>query len=73
MKTIQDIERLIQEQGGQDLFELQDKNLWMKSEEELNAKWESDYSDVIDYEIFKQDTFGFFLHWKHSWLSCVML
>ena len=52
--TIKDIERKIQESGSQDLFELQDTNLWMKSEEELNAKWESSYSDTIDYDIFKQ-------------------
>ena len=53
-KTVQDIEKLIQEEGGQDLFELQDTNLWMKTEDELNEKWEKDYSDVIDYDIFKQ-------------------
>jgi DNA polymerase-3 subunit alpha len=35
-----------------DFFELQDENLWMKSEEELNEKWLSDYSDIIPYEVF---------------------
>mgnify|MGYP005628557947 CR=1 FL=1 len=37
-----------------DLFELQDTNLWMKSEDELNQKWEQDYYDVIPYEYFVQ-------------------
>ena len=53
-RTIKDIEKRIQESGGQDLFELQDTNLWMKREEEINAKWQSDYRDIIDYELFKQ-------------------
>jgi len=43
------------ESGDADgLFELQDANLWMKSEEEMNAKWEADYQDNIDYELFKE-------------------
>jgi len=37
-----------------DIFELQDTNLWMKSEEELNEKWLEMYSDVIPYELFEQ-------------------
>lgn len=53
-RTVADIERIIQEQGGQDLFELQDKNLWIKTEEELNEKWYNDYRDTIDYDLFKQ-------------------
>jgi DNA polymerase-3 subunit alpha len=52
-KTIQDIESKMAEDGLQDFFELQDQNLWMKTEEELNDKWLKDYSDVIDYDIFK--------------------
>jgi DNA polymerase-3 subunit alpha len=52
-KTIGDINQLIAA-GGEDIFELQDSNLWCKSEDELNQKWESDYQDVIDYELFKQ-------------------
>lgn len=51
-KTIQDIQALI-DSGAEDIFELQDENLWMKSEEELNEKWESDYSEIIDYDLFK--------------------
>jgi DNA polymerase-3 subunit alpha len=51
-KTIADIKKAMEEDGMRDLFELQDANLWMKSEEELNEKWLSDYSDVIPYEIF---------------------
>lgn len=37
-----------------DFFELQDQNLWLKSEEEINEKWLADYSDVIPYEILAQ-------------------
>jgi hypothetical protein len=33
-------------------FELQDSNLWMKSEDELNEKWLKDYQDIIPYELF---------------------
>jgi DNA polymerase-3 subunit alpha len=53
-KTIQDIEKLKLEDGGKDLFELQDENLWMKSEEEIDEKWYKDYRDIIDYELLKQ-------------------
>jgi DNA polymerase III subunit alpha len=53
-KTVQDIQRIVAENQMADLFELQDQNLWLKSEEEINEKWEQDYSDIIDYEIFKQ-------------------
>lgn len=53
-KTIKDIENALRENEMADLFELQDTNLWMKSEEELNLKWYEDYKDSIDYEIFKQ-------------------
>ena len=52
--TIKDIQRKIAEEGITDMFELQDSNLWMKTEEELNEKWSKDYSDVIDYDLFKQ-------------------
>ena len=53
-KTVDDV-RKAEEQGTMgEMFELQDKNLWMRSEDELNEKWESDYSDVIDYDLFKQ-------------------
>ena len=52
--TIQDVQRKAEETGSEDLFQLQDPNLWQKSEDELNEKWESDYSDVIDYELFKE-------------------
>ncbi len=51
--TVQDIEAAIQNNEDMDrFFELQDQNLWMKSEEELNEKWNKDYSDVIPYELF---------------------
>lgn len=53
-RTVQDIQRAMQEDNMRDFFELQDANLWMKSEEELNEKWLKDYSDVIPYELFQQ-------------------
>ena len=37
-----------------DFFELQDENLWMKSEEEINEKWVKDYQDIIPYELFQE-------------------
>jgi DNA polymerase-3 subunit alpha len=51
-RTIAEIEKALKEDSNQDFFELQDANLWMKSEEELNEKWLSDYQDTIPYEIF---------------------
>ena len=51
-RTIHEIEKLQAE--GADLFELQDQQLWMKSEEELNDFWTSNYSDIIDYDLFKE-------------------
>jgi DNA polymerase-3 subunit alpha len=51
-KTLADIDKAMSENDMQDFFELQDANLWMKSEEELNEKWEKDYRDTIPYEVF---------------------
>lgn len=53
-KTIADIEKAQQASDNMDIFELQDKNLWMKSEEELNEKYLEMYSDVIPEELFEQ-------------------
>lgn len=52
-RTMQEMDALIAS-GADDIFELQDTNLWMKSEDELNEKWESDYQDTIDYDLFMQ-------------------
>ena len=52
-RTLADIDRMIASGEAEDLFELQDTNLWLKSEDEMNAKWESDYQDTIDYELYK--------------------
>lgn len=52
--TIREIERKLSEEDKADIFELQDRNLWMKSELELNEKWMEMYSDVIPYELFVQ-------------------
>lgn len=51
-KTIEQVQQLAAE--NVDLFELQDENLWQKSEEELNEKWATDYSDVIPLEVFNE-------------------
>lgn len=51
-RTLQEIQAAIAQDQMADFFELQDSNLWMKSEEELNEKWQKDYSDVIPYELF---------------------
>lgn len=51
-RTLPELQKAIAENNMQDFFELQDTNLWMKSEEELNSKWLVDYSDVIPYELF---------------------
>ena len=53
-KTVKDIQKALAEEGIKDLFELQDQNLWMKTEEELNDMWVRKYSDVIDLDIFQQ-------------------
>jgi len=53
-RTIQEVQAMIDSGQADDLFELQDTNLWLKSEDELNAMWELKYKDIIDYEIFKQ-------------------
>lgn len=52
--TLQGINDALAKNQMQDFFELQDANLWMKSEEELNAKWWADYRDIIPYELFCQ-------------------
>jgi DNA polymerase-3 subunit alpha len=52
-KTIKDIQKALNEEGIKDLFELQDQNLWMKTEEELNDMWVKKYSDTIDLDIFQ--------------------
>lgn len=51
-RTLEEIKSAIAQDQMQDFFELQDSNLWMKSEEELNDKWQKDYKDIIPYEIF---------------------
>jgi DNA polymerase-3 subunit alpha len=51
--TVQDIEAALAKGDAQEtFFELQDQNLWMKSEDELNEKWEADFMDIVPYEIF---------------------
>jgi len=51
-RTLAEIEKLKSENA--DVFELQDRNLWMKTEDEMNKKWLEKYSDVIPLEIFEQ-------------------
>ena len=53
-RTLPDIKKAMQDNEMADFFELQDKNLWMKTEEELNDMWLQKYSDVIPLEIFEE-------------------
>lgn len=53
-RTLQEIQEKLDREETADLFELQDTNLWMKSEEELNEKWLESYSDVIPLELFEE-------------------
>jgi DNA polymerase III subunit alpha len=61
-KTLLEVQNSQSNQGddGQTAFELSEKNLWMKSEEELNAKWLErtdtgfSYSNIIPLELFEQ-------------------
>ena len=50
--TMADIQKAMME--DEDMFELQDTNLWMKSEEEINDKWTSDYQEDIPWEILTE-------------------
>ena len=52
--TIKEVEAMVRAGQAEDLFELQDQNLWMKSEDELNQKWESDYTGIVPYELFME-------------------
>jgi len=52
--TMAEIEDKIRANPDVDLFELQDTNLWMKSEEELNQMWLEKYSHVIPDDLFRQ-------------------
>lgn len=51
--TVQDIENLSAEEK-MDAFELQDQNLWMKSEIEINQKWKEMYWHVIPDDLLTQ-------------------
>lgn len=53
-RTLPEINKMIAENEMQDLFELQDTNLWMKTEEELNDFWQEKYTDIIPLEIFEE-------------------
>ena len=53
-RTLGEVQAMIDAGDADNLFELQDTNLWLKSEDELNSKWESDYQDVIPYELYQQ-------------------
>ena len=55
-RTLPEINNMIssKDESVNDLFELQDSNLWMKTEEELNEMWETKYSDAIPLEIFEE-------------------
>jgi len=52
--TIADIEKKLQADDQMDIFELQDSNLWMKSEDEMDEKFLKMYRDVIPEELYEQ-------------------
>ena len=49
-RTVADMEQAVAEGKAEEYFELQDTNLWMKSEEEINEKWASD--PYLDKDLF---------------------
>jgi DNA polymerase-3 subunit alpha len=53
-RTLAEVQTMIDSGEAEDLFELQDTNLWLKSEDELNQMWELKFNDTIDYELYKQ-------------------
>jgi DNA polymerase-3 subunit alpha len=53
-RTVSEVEQAVEENKAGEFFELQDQNLWQKSEEELNEKWLESYSDVIPLDLFNQ-------------------
>lgn len=54
-KTMLDIQKSLNEEGIKDLFELQDKQLSQKSEEQLNDFYlTTEYRNIIDVDIFQQ-------------------
>lgn len=50
--TLAAIDKKLSEDDKAEVFELQDQNLWMKSEKELDDKWKSDYQDAIPEDIY---------------------
>lgn len=50
--TIRDVQ--MKQETGEDVFELQDRNLWFKSEREMNEKYQQMYWDVIPPELFER-------------------
>lgn len=53
-RTLAEMQALVESGQAEDLFELQDANLWLKSEDELNEMWTNKFNDVIDYDLYKQ-------------------
>jgi len=51
-RTLKVLKEEQEKDSMKDFFELQDQNLWMKSEEELNEKWAKDYAQIVPYDIF---------------------
>lgn len=63
--SIKEIEKKLSQEDKEDIFELQDSNLWMKSEEEINEKYfekyeydplsnSTSYEQIIPYDLFLQ-------------------
>lgn len=56
-RTLAEIQKEIEtaeaEGNTADVFELQDSNLWMKSEEEINEFWQEKYQDTVDWDFLQ--------------------
>lgn len=51
-KTIRQVEEQ-RAKGDEDVFELQDQNLYRKSEEQMDEKWAEGYSDIVPLEVYE--------------------
>jgi DNA polymerase-3 subunit alpha len=51
-RTRAELDKLVA--AGNDMFEVQDKQIYFKNEQQLNEKWENDFSDIIPLDIYQE-------------------